>query len=72
MPLRRFATHVLSALAISAACLCAAQLFAAAAEPEAGPALDTLARYSFEQGLSVRRVSVDEMFAKSTYELTKI
>lgn len=44
MPLRRFATHVLSALAISAACLCAAQLFAAAAEPEAGPALDTLAR----------------------------
>ena len=35
-------------------------------------ALDTLARYSFEQGLSVRRVGVGEMFAKSTYELTKI
>jgi 4,5-dihydroxyphthalate decarboxylase len=35
-------------------------------------ALDTLARYSFEQGLSVRKLSVDEMFAKPTYELNKI
>ncbi len=35
-------------------------------------ALDTLARYSFEQGLAVRKVDVAEMFAKSTYELTKI
>jgi 4,5-dihydroxyphthalate decarboxylase len=35
-------------------------------------ALDTLARYSFEQGLSARRLSVDEMFAKPTYELSKI
>jgi 4,5-dihydroxyphthalate decarboxylase len=34
--------------------------------------LDTLTRYSFEQGLSVRKLSVDEMFAPSTYELTKI
>src|ERR1700716_341785 len=35
-------------------------------------ALETLARYSFEQGLSVRHVPLDEMFAKPTYELTKI
>jgi 4,5-dihydroxyphthalate decarboxylase len=35
-------------------------------------ALKTLARYSFEQGLSVRKVAVEEMFAKSTYELSKI
>src|SRR5262245_39148573 len=35
-------------------------------------ALDTLARYSFEQGLSVRKLDVAEMFAKSTYELSKI
>ena len=34
--------------------------------------LETLARYSFEQGLSVRQVPLDEMFAKATYELTKI
>ena len=34
--------------------------------------LETLARYSFEQGLSVRQVPFEEMFAKSTYELTKI
>jgi 4,5-dihydroxyphthalate decarboxylase len=34
--------------------------------------LETLARYSFEQGLSVRQVPLDEMFAKPTYELTKI
>ena len=35
-------------------------------------ALATLARYSFEQGLSVRKLDVSEMFAKSTYELSKI
>ena len=35
-------------------------------------ALETLARYSFEQGLSVRQVPLDEMFAKPTYELSKI
>jgi 4,5-dihydroxyphthalate decarboxylase len=35
-------------------------------------ALDTLARYSFEQSLSGRKVAVSEMFAKSTYELSKI
>jgi 4,5-dihydroxyphthalate decarboxylase len=35
-------------------------------------ALETLARYSFEQGLSVRQVPFEEMFAKPTYELTKI
>ena len=34
--------------------------------------LDTLTRYSFEQGLSVRKLSVDEMFAPSTYDLSKI
>ena len=34
--------------------------------------LETLARYSFEQGLSVRQVPLDEMFAKPTYELSKI
>ena len=34
--------------------------------------LETLARYSFQQGLSVRKVPLDEMFAKPTYELTKI
>ena len=35
-------------------------------------ALETLARYSFQQGLSVRQVALGEMFAKPTYELTKI
>jgi len=35
-------------------------------------ALETLARYSFQQGLSVRQVPLAEMFAKPTYELTKI
>jgi 4,5-dihydroxyphthalate decarboxylase len=35
-------------------------------------ALETLARYSHRQGLSVRQVPLDEMFAKPTYELTKI
>ena len=34
--------------------------------------LDTLARYSFEQGLSARRVEVDEIFAPSVHELVKI
>jgi 4,5-dihydroxyphthalate decarboxylase len=34
--------------------------------------LETLARYSFEQGLSVRQLPFEEMFAASTYELTKI
>ena len=34
--------------------------------------IETLARYSFQQGLSVRQVPLDEMFAKPTYELTKI
>jgi 4,5-dihydroxyphthalate decarboxylase len=35
-------------------------------------ALETLARYSFEQGLSQRQVPFEEMFAKPTYELSKI
>jgi 4,5-dihydroxyphthalate decarboxylase len=35
-------------------------------------ALETLARYSFNQGLSVRQVPLDEMFAKPTYDLSKI
>ena len=34
--------------------------------------LETLTRYSFAQGLSVRKLAVDEMFAPSTYELSKI
>ena len=34
--------------------------------------LQTLTRYSFEQGLSVRKLDVGEMFAPSTYDLTKI
>ncbi|GAA4343353.1 ABC transporter substrate-binding protein [Pigmentiphaga soli] len=34
--------------------------------------LDTLARYSFEQHLSARRVAVEELFAPSTLELSKI
>jgi 4,5-dihydroxyphthalate decarboxylase len=35
-------------------------------------ALDTLARYSFEQGLSVRQLAVADMFVPSTYDLSKI
>src|SRR5215468_2001630 len=35
-------------------------------------ALETLTRYSFAQGLSVRKLAVDEMFVPSTYELSKI
>jgi 4,5-dihydroxyphthalate decarboxylase len=34
--------------------------------------LETLARYSFRQGLSVRQVPFEEMFARPTYDLTKI
>jgi 4,5-dihydroxyphthalate decarboxylase len=34
--------------------------------------LETLARYSYEQGLSVRKLPVAEMFAPSTYDLSKI
>jgi 4,5-dihydroxyphthalate decarboxylase len=34
--------------------------------------LETLARYSHDQGLSVRRLPVDEMFVPSTHELSKI
>jgi 4,5-dihydroxyphthalate decarboxylase len=34
--------------------------------------LETLARYSHDQNLSVRKLPVDEMFAPSTYELSKI
>jgi 4,5-dihydroxyphthalate decarboxylase len=34
--------------------------------------LDTLARYSFEQNLSARQLPVKEMFAASTYDLSKI
>jgi 4,5-dihydroxyphthalate decarboxylase len=34
--------------------------------------LETLARYSYEQGLSVRLLPVEEMFFHSTHELTKI
>jgi 4,5-dihydroxyphthalate decarboxylase len=34
--------------------------------------LETLARYSYDQGLSVRELPVDEMFMPSTYDLSKI
>ena len=34
--------------------------------------LETLARYSFAQGLSVRQIGLQEMFAPSTYDLSKI
>ncbi len=34
--------------------------------------LDTLARYSHEQGLSVRRLPVEEMFWPATHDLSKI
>ena len=34
--------------------------------------LETLARYSHDQHLSVRQLPVDEMFATSTYDLSKI
>ena len=35
-------------------------------------ALETLMRYSFEQGLVGAEAPVDEMFAKPTYDLSKI
>jgi 4,5-dihydroxyphthalate decarboxylase len=34
--------------------------------------LETLARYSFDQALSIRQLSIDEMFVPSTYDLSKI
>lgn len=34
--------------------------------------LEKLAQYSFDQGLSVRKLLFEEMFAPSTYDLTKI
>ena len=36
------------------------------------PTLEALARYSFEQGLSVRPVKFEEIFAPSIYDMTKI
>ena len=35
-------------------------------------ALETLMRYSFEQGLAPRKMPLEEMFAKSIYELSKV
>jgi 4,5-dihydroxyphthalate decarboxylase len=34
--------------------------------------LETMTRYSFEQGLAVRKLEVDELFARSTLEHTKV
>jgi 4,5-dihydroxyphthalate decarboxylase len=34
--------------------------------------LETLTRYSFEQGLSARKLTLEEMFVPSTYDLSKI
>ena len=34
--------------------------------------LETLMRYSFEQGLAPRKIPLEEMFAKSIYELSKV
>jgi 4,5-dihydroxyphthalate decarboxylase len=34
--------------------------------------LETLTRYSFTQGLSARKLDVNEMFAPSTYDLSKV
>ena len=34
--------------------------------------IDTAARYSFDQGLSVRRLTAEDLFAASTFELSKI
>ena len=34
--------------------------------------IDAAARYSFDQGLSVRRLSAEDLFAESTFELSKI
>jgi 4,5-dihydroxyphthalate decarboxylase len=36
------------------------------------PTLEALARYSYEQGLAVRRLAVEEMFVPSTLEETKV
>jgi 4,5-dihydroxyphthalate decarboxylase len=35
-------------------------------------ALDAMARYSYEQGLAVRLLSVDEMFAESSLSETRV
>jgi 4,5-dihydroxyphthalate decarboxylase len=34
--------------------------------------LETITRYSFDQGLSAKKLNVDEMFVPSTYDLSKI
>jgi 4,5-dihydroxyphthalate decarboxylase len=34
--------------------------------------LETITRYSYDQGLSAKKLSVDEMFVPSTYDLSKI
>ncbi len=34
--------------------------------------LERLAAYSFDQGLSARKVAPEEMFARSTHDLSKI
>ena len=34
--------------------------------------IETLARYSYEQGLSTRKLSIDELFAKSTLDVSRI
>jgi 4,5-dihydroxyphthalate decarboxylase len=34
--------------------------------------LETMARYSFEQGLAVRNLKVDEMFAESTLDQVRV
>lgn len=34
--------------------------------------IEAMIRYSFEQGLSARKLTVEELFAKSTYELAKL
>ena len=34
--------------------------------------LETMARYSFEQGLAVRQLSVDEMFADGNLNETRV
>ena len=35
----------------------------------ARPVLETIARYSYEQGLTPRRIALEEIFARSTMEL---
>ena len=34
--------------------------------------LETFLRYHYDQGLSARKLELDEIFAKSTFDLTKI